>query len=151
MPRSNVTMKPRKGCWTCAGWCSNKIRTILAHRPPARKVQCDGGLPCCQKCSRAGRECQGYEMRLSWPRNDDKKRAIIVGSPQMIHVRRETNPFFVNTTWRDIELHNRQSLRGESLPAPAPFTDLWRPSNHMDLLHHCKFERTFRQSVSQMI
>ena len=119
---------------------------LLSNRSPsARRVQCDGGLPTCQKCSRAGRECQGYEMRLSWPRDDDKRRAIMGDLPQvMMRVRPETNLFFINTTWREVELHSRRSLQVEPLPEAEPSSDLWRQpqlrASHMDLVHYCKFE-----------
>ncbi|KAF2802408.1 uncharacterized protein BDZ99DRAFT_202563 [Mytilinidion resinicola] len=50
-----------KGCWTCKG----------------RKVRCDSHRPRCGNCTKAGRVCQGYGIQLSWPRDGDRKRAII--------------------------------------------------------------------------
>jgi len=111
----------------------------------ARRVQCDGGLPACQKCSRAGRECQGYEMRLSWPRDDDKKRAIMGDLPQVtMRVRPKTNSFFINTTCRDVELYSHQPPQMEPLPGAEPSLAPYRQpelrASHMELLHYCKFE-----------
>jgi hypothetical protein len=123
-----------------------KPRTLLSNRPPsARRVQCDGGLPICQKCSRAGRECQGYEMRLSWPRDGDKRRAITMDLlPLVTRARAGTNPFFINTTWRDVELHTRISPQTNSLPETETSSELWRQpqlsASHMNLVHHCKLE-----------
>lgn len=42
-----------------------------------RKVRCDLQLPRCNNCTKAKRVCQGYGTKLSWPRNGDRKRAII--------------------------------------------------------------------------
>ncbi|KAF2647585.1 hypothetical protein K491DRAFT_784641 [Lophiostoma macrostomum CBS 122681] len=50
-----------KGCWTCR----------------ERKVRCDSQWPRCGNCTKARRVCQGYGTQLSWPRDGDKKRAII--------------------------------------------------------------------------
>ncbi|KAH6888442.1 fungal-specific transcription factor domain-containing protein [Thelonectria olida] len=98
------TIRAKKGCWSCK----------------ARKVQCDRRLPTCQKCARARRECQGYGLRLSWPRDGDKKRAITGTSPEArsrgIVVRLGTDLAFVNTTWRDIELHRHLSLQTAMRP-----------------------------------
>ncbi|KAI1762882.1 fungal-specific transcription factor domain-containing protein [Hypoxylon sp. FL1150] len=92
-------MKPRKDCWTCK----------------ARRIPCDGGVPTCQKCARARRVCQGYGMRLSWPRDGDKKRAATAGPPPMALSRNQiAKLFFINTTWRDVELYHR-NLRMQPL------------------------------------
>jgi len=37
-------------CWTCR----------------RRRVQCDGVLPTCQKCRKAGKDCLGYKKPLVW-------------------------------------------------------------------------------------
>lgn len=37
-------------CWTCR----------------RRRVQCDGVLPTCRKCHKAGKECLGYKRPLVW-------------------------------------------------------------------------------------
>ncbi|KAK3941283.1 arginine metabolism regulation protein II [Diplogelasinospora grovesii] len=127
-------MKARKGCWTCA----------------ARKIQCDGGLPTCKKCARAQRDCQGYELRLSWPRDDDKRRAItgnnappVVVSPSQSN-QRPTNLFFVNTTWQDMELYGYLSGQMHPYHLLRSSPKLWRQPqqrvNHADLVHHCKLE-----------
>lgn len=47
-------MPPRSrnfdGCWTCR----------------LRKIKCDRGRPRCERCARAGVECKGYGVVLSW-------------------------------------------------------------------------------------
>lgn len=115
----------------------------------ARKIQCDGGLPTCRKCDRAQRRCEGYEMRLSWPRGDDKRRAMTANntSPLLVNSNPSeqfpTNLFFVNTTSKDMEMYGY--LSGQRYPSLLiqPFAKLLRQPQHqvkhMDLVHHCKW------------
>lgn len=95
-------------------------------------------------------------MRLSWPRDDDKRRAIKGDLPQaMMRVGPETNLFFINTTGRDVELHRRQSPHVEPLPEAEPSLDLWRQpqltANHIDLVHYCKVERAYLLLIDSCI
>ncbi|RYP75116.1 hypothetical protein DL771_002577 [Monosporascus sp. 5C6A] len=120
-------MKARKGCWTCT----------------ARKVQCDGGLPTCNKCARAQRYCQGYEMRLSWPRDGDRRRAIVRNDAPpavMFPSQGSTNRFFINTTCQDLELYHHLSLRMQPFhPAPSTPDSCMQPQlpmDHRDLVHY---------------
>ncbi|RBR19295.1 hypothetical protein FVER53590_08359 [Fusarium verticillioides] len=41
------------GCWTCR----------------ARRVKCDEAQPICNRCTKAGRICEGYGVRLTWQGN----------------------------------------------------------------------------------
>ncbi|EEU43814.1 uncharacterized protein NECHADRAFT_73999 [Fusarium vanettenii 77-13-4] len=68
-----------------------------------RKVLCDRTLPTCTRCARAGRRCDGYGTRLSWPREGDARRAVI--GPAPIERRRYDARHFVNTSTGDIEMH----------------------------------------------
>ncbi|KAL0942978.1 uncharacterized protein CTRU02_200864 [Colletotrichum truncatum] len=123
-------MKVRKGCWTCA----------------ARKVQCDGDRPACKKCVRSRRECQGYELRLSWPRAGDKKRALTgTNTPPAISLPHRSievpsGLFFVNTSFKDLELYGY--LTGQTtLYQPLGYSpNLSRQhqqyTDHMDLIHY---------------
>ncbi|KAB5526325.1 fungal-specific transcription factor domain-containing protein [Coniochaeta sp. 2T2.1] len=122
-------MKARTGCWTCK----------------ARRVQCDGRRPICRQCVGTGRTCQGYGMRLSWPRSDNKKRAMTTGSTSetsvvVANVREKL--FFVNATFADVELYRHLSQRSQSLSALRSFPgcDLWSHNhpgaNHLTLLHY---------------
>ena len=84
-------------------------------------------------------------MRLSWPRDDDKRRAITGGLP-LVEMRASpaANLLFINTTWQDIERHNRLLPQMKPLPEREPSPDLWRQPqqsvSHMDLVHYCKLE-----------
>ncbi|KAM3084908.1 hypothetical protein ACMFMG_003353 [Clarireedia jacksonii] len=125
IPRFAAMSNARKACWTCAD----------------RRVRCDGGVPVCQKCSRAKRECQGYGMRLSWPRDDDKKRAIMSDSQRVVMcIKPEINKFFINTNSRDVKLHGGISqhvepLLGIELPRVLS-TYPHLKASHMDLVHY---------------
>ncbi|OBS24335.1 hypothetical protein FPOA_04880 [Fusarium poae] len=81
---------PSLGCATCR----------------ARKVRCDQTLPKCNRCVKAGRVCEGYGLRLSWPRHNDKRRAII--GPDSKQSRFKSVPVhhrLVNASSRDVKLH----------------------------------------------
>ncbi|KAF4455733.1 Arginine metabolism regulation protein II [Fusarium austroafricanum] len=56
-PATTESGQPRKprtktfsGCWTCR----------------AKHVKCDEAKPACNRCQKAGVECEGYGVRLSW-------------------------------------------------------------------------------------
>ncbi|KAH7155963.1 fungal-specific transcription factor domain-containing protein [Dactylonectria macrodidyma] len=142
-------MKARKGCWTCA----------------ARKIQCDGGLPTCKKCARAQRECQGYQLRLSWPKDNDKKRALTGKNAPPMKVspsgpsQRLTDLCLINTTFQDMEIYGYLSGQMHRhrqftyLPSLSKQPQQW--AQHMDLVHYFhSFAHlslvTFGQSTSQV-
>ncbi|PNS19735.1 Transcriptional activator protein UGA3 [Sphaceloma murrayae] len=49
-PAKKRRTKTFTGCWTCK----------------RRKIKCDEGHPNCSNCGKAGLECEGYGMRLTW-------------------------------------------------------------------------------------
>lgn len=119
------------------------------HSSAARKIQCDGGRPTCEKCARSQRHCQGYEVRLSWPRHDDKRRAMtgdnalpMMASPGQS--RHRATDLFINTTWHEMELHGHLSGQTQTYHPFRSLPKLWtQPQqrvNHMDLVHYCKLE-----------
>ncbi|KAI0161218.1 hypothetical protein GGR57DRAFT_351109 [Xylariaceae sp. FL1272] len=122
-PSSNKT-KAIVGCWTCKD----------------RRVRCDRTLPTCSNCARLKHECQGYGVRLSWPKHGDRKRSLI-GKPvtgftkptsrnarlHMIH----TSYFEVDLYYYLVDLNNKR--KGIScLPRPQelilPCAYVWRPA-----------------------
>uniref|UniRef100_A0A8H7N8X7 Zn(2)-C6 fungal-type domain-containing protein n=1 Tax=Bionectria ochroleuca TaxID=29856 RepID=A0A8H7N8X7_BIOOC len=42
-----------------------------------RRIRCDRRVPACANCATAKLQCQGYGLRLSWPRVGDRKRALL--------------------------------------------------------------------------
>ncbi|RYC65036.1 hypothetical protein CHU98_g1145 [Xylaria longipes] len=126
---SNSTTKSRRGCWTCK----------------SRKIQCDQGVPNCRRCVQARRECEGYGLRLSWPRENDKKRAIVAVSPvtgASMRTRHQSFGPFINTTSQDIELYRHLASPGK-LKTPSSgllSAKLWiQPRSEvtdMELVHY---------------
>ncbi|KAI1114770.1 fungal-specific transcription factor domain-containing protein [Nemania sp. NC0429] len=112
---SNPKTRSRQGCWTCK----------------ARKVPCDQAKPTCRRCSQAGRECEGYAMRLSWPRDNDKRRSMKVTVPTAGKRTRQrtSHGHFINATFQDIELFRYLTIPGVSKPpiaaAGQPSLKLW--------------------------
>jgi hypothetical protein len=45
-----------------------------------RSIICDGFKPECKQCSESNRKCQWSGLRLSWPRNNDRRRFIVSNS-----------------------------------------------------------------------
>ena len=74
-----------------------------------RRVRCDGRLPTCSNCARLKRRCQGYGLRLSWPRKDDSKRArsiqLAPGHGQS-RLRPADIPLLINATNWDFKMYH---------------------------------------------
>ncbi|KAL6904749.1 hypothetical protein GGI43DRAFT_398008 [Trichoderma evansii] len=76
-----------KGCNTCK----------------RRKVKCDEGKPGCQRCSRLGRECEGYQPRVR---------------VRFVNTVRSTNPR--NSQNQQRVLVTRTSVQSTIIPSPTP-------------------------------
>ncbi|KAH7140876.1 fungal-specific transcription factor domain-containing protein [Dactylonectria macrodidyma] len=86
---------PSRGCGTCVD----------------RKVLCDRTLPKCRRCATSGRACKGYDLRLSWPRAGDKKRALLgPDTPATVPFSNFAELPFINASSWDIEMHYDGSL-----------------------------------------
>ncbi|KAL7805013.1 fungal-specific transcription factor domain-containing protein [Trichoderma aethiopicum] len=77
-----------KGCWTCR----------------ERKIRCDLRKPTCVNCSKSLHACKGYGMQLSWPREGDKRRAIVNDSTATVtklpkQYRRRGTTFLNASSW----------------------------------------------------
>ncbi|KAK3381160.1 fungal-specific transcription factor domain-containing protein [Podospora didyma] len=86
MPKSQDTAL-QKRCWNCR----------------SRKTACDRAVPACSNCRKRGQECQGYGLKLSWPRINDERRAVTAQEHLILPVRAKTLEF-VNASSRDIEI-----------------------------------------------
>lgn len=72
-----------------------------------RKVLCDRTLPTCRRCASSGRDCKGYDLRLSWPRAGDKKRALVgPDTPETNSLGNVAELPFVNASFWDVEMHH---------------------------------------------
>ncbi|KAI1127402.1 fungal-specific transcription factor domain-containing protein [Nemania abortiva] len=131
-----------KGCWTCR----------------ERKVLCDRAIPICERCSRSKLPCQGYKLRLSWPKRADGRRWIIGNSPPCRKNMASGSRFhFVNSSFQDIQLYhyllvaksNEQAQLVPRIP-PSPnafqqFDQDGRESNLLQYFQHnaSRFLATF--------
>lgn len=84
-------------------------------------------------------------MRLSWPKDGNRKRAIMEPSvPAVIWKSQRISPFFINTTSNDVEDFHRSSLKVPLLNVTSPAMDLWRqPRKELEatvLLDYCKLK-----------
>ncbi|OCL14685.1 hypothetical protein AOQ84DRAFT_384532, partial [Glonium stellatum] len=90
-----VDSKVTGGCWTCR----------------ERKIRCDKQIPFCQNCSRSKRQCKGYGLRLSWPRQGDQRRAICAQDPRSPEKSSKTlsdnHVRFLNVFTSDLNLYNK--------------------------------------------
>lgn len=112
-----------------------------------RAIRCDRARPNCSNCTHAKRKCQWYGLRLSWPRDNDRRRAIVSKPPRPSHsaptsADQISEARFVHTSHWDIELYN--NLAASSDARTLPLLDvpiIWDPSDldisDRDLLDYC--------------
>jgi hypothetical protein len=132
-----------RGCGTCKGVRFVNIPEIQDSCSTIidRRISCDRGLPVCLNCARTNRQCQGYDVRLSWPRTNDRKRAMVGETPMRIEANGIYPLRIVNTFNSDIEIHFRMTIDGfDSRPViPTPLS--WSPITSeadYNLLQFCK-------------
>jgi hypothetical protein len=132
-----------RGCGTCKGLLSlYSIFQPLLTTCPDRRISCDRGLPACLHCIRSNRQCQGYGMRFSWPRPNDRKRSILGSAPPAKAKANGVSRLrIVNISNSDIEIHYYLTAnRFNTLPAvPAPLR--WSPitsDTDYNLLQYCR-------------
>ncbi|KAI1364339.1 fungal-specific transcription factor domain-containing protein [Xylaria arbuscula] len=127
--------KAARGCWTCKD----------------RRVRCDLGLPSCANCARVQQVCQGYGMRLSWPRDGDTKRSMTSGVLRgPADYRTCTDIELVHTSFFDMEMYYylvelRSNRVGDDavilpqnliLPPPTPLKPVNLNAEELELLRY---------------
>lgn len=132
-----------KVCWD--HYTNPGVREQIARQGiltwSGRAIKCDRSQPSCANCTRSNRRCQWDGLRLSWPRANDRRRAIVCKSAKPFD--RVPHAGFVHTSHWDIELY--QSLTS-SLPVRAltliETPIIWNPfvteMPDQDLLEYCK-------------
>ncbi|CAK7200444.1 hypothetical protein SEUCBS139899_003139 [Sporothrix eucalyptigena] len=80
-------LRSAKRCWNCRD----------------RKIACDRALPGCDKCRQRRKTCEGYGLRLSWPKDNDTRRSAL-GNGHYIQRQRTAAYEFVNASTQDINL-----------------------------------------------
>ena len=106
-----VNSKISGGCWTCRGTPSGALLTLaLELTSPERKIRCDRQIPFCQNCFQSKRQCQGYSIRLSWPQQDDQRRAVCAKNPltlgNSVRLLSGNKVQFLNVFVSDLRLYN---------------------------------------------
>ena len=122
-------MGMERACGTCRGmksppkgtFCAAVVVRLTSDVWTDRHIRCDLKSPVCARCMKDRRHCQGYGLRLSWPRVDDKKRAIVValGASQASHRKQdlrqaERRAFFVSMQQWHVASWNRAMSHGNS-------------------------------------
>ncbi|KAH7236603.1 hypothetical protein BKA59DRAFT_312156 [Fusarium tricinctum] len=97
-----------------------------------RRIRCDRGAPTCANCGRARLECQGYGLRLSWPRDGSERRALSApgssnaSQPKVSHPR-----FFINMQqWHVAAWNDAVSSSSEHMSAKHPLLNTGPYSLH---------------------
>ncbi|KAI1311765.1 fungal-specific transcription factor domain-containing protein [Xylaria venustula] len=136
--KSSPGKNKAKGCWTCKD----------------RRVRCDLGQPSCANCARVQQVCQGYGIRLSWPREGDTKRSVtcqVSGCPG--DGRAGADIELVHTSFFDMEMYyylvelrsNRASDEAVILPdnlilpPPMPLRPVDLNAEERELLRYFQF------------
>lgn len=86
-------------------------------------------------------------MRLSWPKDGDRKRSIVLhnaAARMMVRGQGLGDRFLINTTVQDIELYHRLSLRMQPSP-PTPINpdkglQSLVPVDYKDLVNYCELK-----------
>lgn len=102
-----------KRCWNCR--CEIFFDGVVTDDQPtdptiaAQKIACDKALPSCRNCTEKGRTCLGYGLKLSWPRDDDRRRFVLKKEHYMIAVQPKPKGLeFINVSAEDIEASEKQ-------------------------------------------
>ncbi|KAF2119053.1 fungal-specific transcription factor domain-containing protein [Lophiotrema nucula] len=110
-----------------------------------RRISCDRTLPVCLQCTRTKRKCKGYDLRLFWPRENDRKRAVVARPPLCGKNHHSAGVYMINVHSWDIEMYHR--LNG-SLPdnksqpilwIPMPFNSMSMDNRDKDLFQYFRY------------
>ncbi|KAJ0414191.1 hypothetical protein BJY00DRAFT_295510 [Aspergillus carlsbadensis] len=118
-----------------------------------RRILCDRATPTCTQCARSDRVCKGYGIRLSWPKSNDARRALVGRvSHGRTAARYLASSALVNVSDFDIKMHYLLShgfasdYSSLSIKIPVPFTALTYTDTDAQLLAY--FESTASQSLA---
>lgn len=96
--------KTFNGCWTCR----------------ERGVKCDLAKPTCERCSKSGRECKGYGLRLVWLDANDSLPPTTVPTRRLISEADRQNPIY-SEEFLDDALARLDSLESPCKSIIGPF------------------------------
>ncbi|PWY68969.1 hypothetical protein BO94DRAFT_299621 [Aspergillus sclerotioniger CBS 115572] len=107
-----------------------------------RRILCDRALPTCTRCSQSNRMCQGYGLRLSWPKASNTKRSM-VGQPSHPRsaVRQSAEFRLLNTSTWDLELHSSLlDVKSSKTTPPTLHTPKLFSSRQLDVADETLFQ-----------
>ena len=84
-----------------------------------RKIACDKTLPGCLKCQRRGKTCEGYGVRLSWPKDDDARRSVRGGHFLLAGPDSISDYSFVHASIHDMALLHGRPVAFDRLSFPG--------------------------------
>ncbi|KAL4919514.1 hypothetical protein BDW62DRAFT_216928 [Aspergillus aurantiobrunneus] len=112
-----------------------------------RRIACDRAVPACAQCVRASRPCKGYGIRLSWPRANDARRAVVARGRGVAQGQPAKRYHVTATSW-DIEMHHYLlgfSGLSQALNVPMPFSSMAYDDADGQLLQY--FQHTASQCL----
>ncbi|KAM0481983.1 hypothetical protein ACHAPX_003317 [Trichoderma viride] len=154
-------MKAKQGCWTCkreffALWdLYASVRVTDSGKE--RKIGCDRGLPVCHNCTRTGRRCLGYGVRLLWPDRHDGRRkdsGFVVYSPpeNPLELSETYGLHFLNVTNSDVASSLNPSsynaLVTRPFTKPARALNLYPSMVGQDAMFMSYYERVIAPMIS---
>ncbi|KAL2862299.1 Zn(II)2Cys6 transcription factor [Aspergillus lucknowensis] len=117
-----------------------------------RRIVCDRGTPTCGQCARANRSCKGYGLRLSWPKANNVKRAVVGGPLRRSAAHHLSRVALVNVSEGDLRMHyylaksSEDEYRPRELHVAMPFRLVQLDDTEGQLLQY--FERTASRSLT---
>ena len=104
-----------KGCYTCR----------------RRRIICDNGLPTCQKCRDAGKECLGYQKPLTWVKGGVASRGKMMGRSFDDVVKKDPRRAGESSHSSAVDASNETDIEkpGDAVVHNAPDTSTVQPSS----------------------
>lgn len=112
-----------------------------------RRIRCDRRAPTCANCGRARLECQGYGLRLSWPRDGSGRRALSAPCSYNASQPKGSHPrFFINMQqWHIAAWNDAVSSGSVHMSAKHPLLD----TGSYSLLFNHSHTKAIQQRVLQ--
>ncbi|KAH8647958.1 fungal-specific transcription factor domain-containing protein [Xylariales sp. PMI_506] len=113
----------------------------------ARKLLCDLSRPACQRCTKSNLECRGYGLRLSWPKTNHSKRALVAkpSSSASRVVSQYSSVWLINVSTWDMAMNDyltglgskdRHCLAPPIMPQSLPWAPIKLKSGESELLQY---------------
>lgn len=132
--------------------------SLLTGAVAERKIGCDRDLPVCYNCTRTGRQCLGYGLRLLWPDRHDGRRKdsgfVVYEPPENPHeASKSYGVHFLNVTHNDVasslDPTSSNALVTKTVAKPTRALNLYPSMVGQDALFmsYCKSSTKPRQPI----